>query len=52
MIVYGFMWLMGKVPLIGRMLIGDVNERLYGWDVDTEVKRGIEGYVPAGLMVE
>jgi 2-polyprenyl-6-methoxyphenol hydroxylase-like FAD-dependent oxidoreductase len=34
-----FFWLMGKVPAIGKMLIGDVNKELYHWNVEEEIER-------------
>ncbi|KAF2496928.1 FAD/NAD(P)-binding domain-containing protein [Lophium mytilinum] len=44
MVMCGFMWLFGKVPWIAQLLFGDMNERLYAWDVDAEVKKGIAKY--------
>jgi 2-polyprenyl-6-methoxyphenol hydroxylase-like FAD-dependent oxidoreductase len=34
-----FFWLMGKFPAIGKMIIGDVNRELYGWDVEEEIEK-------------
>lgn len=40
------LWLMGKVPSVGKMLLGDVNKELYEWDmegiVDKAVKKALE----------
>jgi 2-polyprenyl-6-methoxyphenol hydroxylase-like FAD-dependent oxidoreductase len=39
MITCAFFWMMGKFPSIGKMLIGDVNKELYGWDVYAEISK-------------
>lgn len=40
--IYFFLWVMGKVPVVGKMLIGDVNKNLYGWSVEEKVREQIE----------
>ena len=42
MITCAFFWLIGKFPSLGKMLIGDVNKELYGWDVHAEIRKHIE----------
>lgn len=34
-----FLWLVGKVPAIGKMIIGDVNKELYHWEVEKEIEK-------------
>lgn len=41
-VLYFFLWLMGKFPVIGKMLIGDVNKSLYGWSAEEKVREELE----------
>jgi 2-polyprenyl-6-methoxyphenol hydroxylase-like FAD-dependent oxidoreductase len=46
MILCLILWLMGKIPRVGKMLLGDVNKELYEWDmkgvVDEAVKKALK----------
>jgi 2-polyprenyl-6-methoxyphenol hydroxylase-like FAD-dependent oxidoreductase len=42
MMLYAFCWLFGRFPGIGKILLGDVNKELYGWDVYTEIKKALK----------
>lgn len=37
-----FFWFMGKVPAIGKMILGDVNKQLYHWNVEEEIEKAFE----------
>jgi 2-polyprenyl-6-methoxyphenol hydroxylase-like FAD-dependent oxidoreductase len=37
-----FLWFIGKVPSAGKMLIGDVNQELYYWDMDGLVDEAVK----------
>jgi 2-polyprenyl-6-methoxyphenol hydroxylase-like FAD-dependent oxidoreductase len=36
-----FLWLMGKVPAVGKALLGDVNKELYYWDMEGLVEQAV-----------
>lgn len=45
MIMYGFMWVMGRWVWIAKFLTGDMYGKLYAWDAKEEVKKAIAEHV-------
>ncbi|KIV99635.1 uncharacterized protein PV09_08700 [Verruconis gallopava] len=42
MMTYAFIWLLGRFPSLGKLLMGDVNKELYGWDVYAEIRKALK----------
>ncbi|KAF2454551.1 hypothetical protein BDY21DRAFT_423490 [Lineolata rhizophorae] len=40
--LFAFFWLVAKVPAIGKLLVGDRHEILFGWSAEREVKKAVE----------
>lgn len=38
-IMYCMLWLMMKLPSIGKLMIGDVNRELYTWSAEEEIRK-------------
>ncbi|KAF2110534.1 hypothetical protein BDV96DRAFT_650653 [Lophiotrema nucula] len=40
--MYFFLWLLNKVPLIAKLILGDVNRKLYTWSAKNEIQKALE----------
>jgi 2-polyprenyl-6-methoxyphenol hydroxylase-like FAD-dependent oxidoreductase len=52
MITCAFFWIMGKFPVIGKLLIGDVTKELNEWDVYAEIKRVLKEQGEADVVAK
>ncbi|KAK5658316.1 hypothetical protein OQA88_2292 [Cercophora sp. LCS_1] len=44
--MYWFLWLMMRLPFLGKLAIGDVYTQLYGWSAKREVEKALREEIP------